>query len=217
MERVLVFLVIVWGVGVAQYYPYCTVPQWEGYQSTYGGIFREGQVVLDEMLTRVAYDLNNTRLALFTSGTTGGVSRKIDYIYNYQERILYTIEGPTCTKTPLTEPFKKQCTPKGAVMTWGKTWLGGAGPNDELWILGFTGQLNNISYHISFNQFPVVPVFETLMGEVDGVSLYQNSNFMNVTVGIKDPAVFNPPPSCKAVDVEPPDSSTRRSHGILTL
>ncbi|XP_046578933.1 mammalian ependymin-related protein 1-like [Haliotis rubra] len=182
-----------------------------------GGIFREGQVTLDELLTRIAYDQNNTRLALSTSGTTGGVYHKVDFIYNYTERILYTIEGGNCIKTPLTQPFERLCTPKDAVMTWGKTWLGGAGPNDELWILGFTGQLNNISYHMSFSQFPIIPVFETLIGDINGDPMYQNSNFMNVTVGIQDPAVFTPPPLCKAVDVKPPDSSTRRSHGILKI
>ncbi len=72
-------------------------------------------------------------------------------------------------------------------MTWGKTWLGGAGPNEVLWILGFTGKEDGVSYHMSLNQFPMVPVFETLIGDINGGMLVHTVlSCVHVTIGVQN-------------------------------
>ncbi|XP_067672806.1 mammalian ependymin-related protein 1-like [Haliotis asinina] len=208
--RSLIFTCMVTASTCSLPFDWCTPPQWEAVQSTLHGVFKNGVPNMEASSLKISYDQNHSRIA--TTQTQDGQSPKVKKIYDYTQKTLYVIENDTCRKALLNETFRKACIPRDANFSWDKTRYGMDYEN-SVWIQEFRGTEDGISYILQ-TTYDHMPVFETIYGTLNGAYILSNSAFVNTTIGIKNPDVFIPPPSCKGANDEP---AVPRRPGFMTF
>ncbi|XP_060075890.1 ependymin-related protein 1-like [Ylistrum balloti] len=111
-----------------------------------------------------------------------------------QQGVQYTIQNDVCRKSPLTTPMAPDCTPADATF---KPVLLGTG-NSTL-----KGRMYNyIAEGVNMTIFATedcIPFSETLYGHAGpyGMDYWMTMGFSALTIGIKDPSVFDVPASCR--------------------
>ncbi|XP_071111053.1 mammalian ependymin-related protein 1-like [Haliotis cracherodii] len=191
-------------------FEWCSPPQWEAIQGTLRGVFKDDIPHMEASNLKISYDLNHSRIA--TTQLQDGDSPEVKKIYDYTQKTLYVIENNACRRVLLNETFRKACIPQDAYFSWDKTRYG-LDYNNAVWIQEFRGSEAGISYILQ-TTYDHMPVFETIYGDRDGEYVFSNSAFVNTTLGIKNPDVFTPPPSCKGANYEPP---VPRRLGFMTF
>ncbi|KAK6185406.1 hypothetical protein SNE40_007649 [Patella caerulea] len=185
----------------------CTPEQWEGTEGLLGGYYRWFRPSLISSGSRVAYDGMGKRVAAVSSVQTKRGRFLVRVIENFSEGTLYMINlsRKKCRKLPLEREFRKACIPDRAKLM-SESYIG-AGDN-TLGISGYALRIDNKKKRALLDAFVTVttegciPVSETLTGSVRGVSFLDIIGYVNVTAGIEDEKVFDPPSYC---DDEPTD------------
>ncbi|ESO90789.1 hypothetical protein LOTGIDRAFT_233583 [Lottia gigantea] len=181
----------------------CTPDQWEGYQGIIGGYARFIKKGAVYGYTKVSYDAKNERIAAVANMTRDGKNHAIRVIEDYQNGKIYIIslKKNWCKTLTTKRSFKKACVPKSAVKI-GEFYQG-------------TGlrKLTQVAYYYEHKSFfnvvrstfdltkkGCIPTNEVISGRVKGVNFMDVVGFSDITAGIKDPAVFNPPESCNKTE-----------------
>jgi len=167
----------------------CTPPAWEGYEFNYD-IQRNFRALFN-----ISYDATNERVRVYAFANVDGRENRIETIAVFSSKTLYEIDhvANRCRKLTINTPFEPDCLPTNHTLelkgTIGITLpvsiyrvVAGAGPEEVVGTVTLTTTGN-------------VPVSALTFSRRDGLD---HSEYIDITGGIKNPAVFTPPAICNA-------------------
>ncbi len=201
----------------------CTPKQWEGFQIASGGyVGRLGRPGEKNGYYQVSYDATNKKVAVSGNFTRRDKVRPFKTIYDFKEdnsidgrgHLIFP-EEETCTSFPLRKEFREACIPDTA--TYGGSSYFGVGENMlnvKAYEVKREGRGADVSAVVFVTSDGCVPVVENVWGSVRRVSFFGSVNFLQLTAGIQDPAVFSPPEYCEEGTVEMLDE-LQTQYGIL--
>lgn len=177
--------------------PCCSPDQWEGYQFSFDERehFRAG--------LNVSYDYTNKRLRVLIEERTPNNKKKIlEAISLYNNNTMYLIDhtSNTCTSEQLNESMIQDCVPKDAVLETSPV-LGGS-LKTNLYRFSRTDHDEDVDFIEVRTQDNCFPVDVFAASNRFGVD---ENFFWDITLGIKDPSVFNIPPICKKTNSDDVD------------
>ncbi|XP_005098796.1 ependymin-related protein 1 [Aplysia californica] len=202
----------------------CTPDQWEGYEGSsagYAKFFKKGAVVEHAY---VAYDYTNRRSAVFLSYINGDYENKFQIVTRYEEddndkeRRMYFVDEKKnkCWTKKLEREFHKACIPKDA-KEHGSYYLGLKGGFKVRSFDVAKGPIYAFVTVADLDNDLCVPVLEQLSGKLRRISFIQDTQFVDLTPGIKNATVFDVPKQCD--EAEETDelfaASVERDHFIL--
>ncbi|XP_064595528.1 ependymin-related protein 1-like [Liolophura sinensis] len=194
--RVLLLLATVLA-GVTAQAPCCFPAQWEAFAGILEGYYLPSTDTPGEVegYDWVSYDYVNKRLmsnlSLVTDNDTPirGV-----VIIDFKKGRRYDIFGNNCTSKIYKGDIPKNCVPDNANST-GPSYFGAG--NNKLVFNSFQFLYNNLPVFMTFTQRDCIPVSETVIGGIaPGIKGFVGITYTGLTVGIKDPRVFEPPKDC---------------------
>ncbi|XP_071110916.1 uncharacterized protein [Haliotis cracherodii] len=178
-------------------YDICTPFQWEGLQFVVTGTEEAGRPITIQNTIQFSFDANNSRIAASTSGFQDGHQFQKDFLFLYQQKTVYVIEEERCHAEYLVNDFPPHCLPSNFNWTWWRTWYGFPKMGDQLWLFGYDGHVNDLNYHVQLFLEFMTPASQQIFGTYNNETIFQTSEIVNTTRGIKNPDVFTPPSSCK--------------------
>ncbi|XP_033732477.1 uncharacterized protein LOC117321950 [Pecten maximus] len=170
----------------------CCVPkQWEAIEGIITGIDERGKGNLEEGTVAFSYDAIGQRIAagyrVFYDHKE--VSGKI--IMDFDRKRQYIISKGKCQIAYLKEPFRESCIPDDITPY---VYSIGVGDN-SMTLKSYRVRIDEITATISVAD-GCVPVGEVMSGQVKGVNFLETIGYTNLTAGIQDMSVFEPPPIC---------------------
>lgn len=170
----------------------CVPDQWEGILASTDREFdlTGGQAGSMDNNLYVSYDFRSKRFAM-TDLKTGNKA-----IADYRKGYKYVIRHETCQAIRTAEDMRQMCLPEHAEFM-GEFSFGTDIPVD-LW--QFTGPYN-VSMKTTVVQQNCVPLTEEVYMTKGAYASLTSSTYLDVTLGIKDESVFEPPFNC-AVDAQ---------------
>ncbi|XP_046379155.1 uncharacterized protein LOC124150983 isoform X1 [Haliotis rufescens] len=180
----------------------CAPNQWEGIQAVVTGTEEAGTLTVTQSTSRFAFDANNTRIAASTSGSRNGSLFKKDFLFLYQQRRVYIMDGGRCRAQQLLHDFPSPCLPRNFNSTWGMMWDGFVTSTDKLFMFEFEGAVGDLYCHVQVLAYTKLPVFMQQTGTVNTAPVFRTTAYTNSTLGIKNPDVFTLPSVCKTAEVE---------------
>ncbi|KAK7468003.1 hypothetical protein BaRGS_00036781 [Batillaria attramentaria] len=163
---------------------YCVPEAWQGGRaSTIGTVSTStGESSVKRTIGNVIYSAKLKKMIVNEYGWMGG--KYVMYLFDWPAKLMYTLTGDvhrTCTKTPLTTPFKPQCVPvyilfgvdslepsvvaDNSNMTMLKSYYG-VGKNTQF-AMELSGIQQGVFYRVSMT-YDRVPIFEELWGTQNG-------------------------------------------------
>ncbi|KAK3093412.1 hypothetical protein FSP39_015267 [Pinctada imbricata] len=145
---------------------------------------------------RLSYDETNKRERKIAEIEEGSTRSFYDVLSLHNEGKEYTLDLRTrkCNVTTLTRPFFYRGVLPGSTFQY-LSEIGASGvPYESTIVAGFAGNSSTGSeHHVSIVSYPsCVPIQNQHFRGND----YEESNYYNITIGIRDPAVFIPPEEC---------------------
>ncbi|XP_060557202.1 uncharacterized protein LOC132717685 [Ruditapes philippinarum] len=185
---------------------YCCYPdQWEAVEGLMAGsVDDEGHATITNGYVTVSYDAKNQRIYGVDTITTGSVTKVYTFLQLFTEGVQYLIVNKTCTRAKLGAWNNQNCIPDNATLTNQYR----LGLNQSIMINDYTYSISNLTYIVSVENKSCAPVVEYNFGDLNGAQLMTGVGVQGITVGIKDPSVFDVPAICKQA---PHDQSTLRS------
>ncbi|XP_067672843.1 uncharacterized protein [Haliotis asinina] len=183
-------------VANAYIYDVCVPYQWEGIQAVVTGTEEAGTLTVTQSTSRFSFDANNSRIAASTSGSQDGSEFQKGFLFLYQQRRVYIIDGGRCRAYQLIQHFPSPCLPQNFSWSWDVTWEG------FLDIYEFVGPVHDLYFHVQVLSASNIPITMQQTGTVDNGPVFRTSTYANVTLDIKNPDVFTLPSICKAAEVE---------------
>ncbi|XP_048251819.1 mammalian ependymin-related protein 1-like [Haliotis rufescens] len=178
-------------------YQICGPLQWEGVQFVVTGTEEAGRPTMIQSTTKFSFDANNSRIAASTSGFQDGLQFQKDFLFLYQQKTVFVIEEGKCHAENLVNDFPPHCLPSNFTCMFARTWYGFETKDDELLLYGYAGHVDDLNYHVQlFIEF-VTPASQQILGNYNDHPIFQTSEIVNTTRGIKNPDVFTLPASCK--------------------
>ncbi|XP_067658867.1 ependymin-related protein 1-like [Haliotis asinina] len=189
----------------------CSPDKWEGYQFTYGefaqkrGSLLAGKPAFKTGSIQVSYDAADQKVAKYGNYTNNGQIVKFKSINDYKAgRGYYILPAQRiCSSFQLGGQFQPACVPDNAVDQG--PFAFGVGDN-RLDMQGY--QVNSrkngddVTTVVTVTQDGCIPVVENMWGTRRGRTFFSNVGFNDLTVGIKDSSVFQPPDYCEEGPVE---------------
>ncbi|XP_060074738.1 uncharacterized protein LOC132554435 [Ylistrum balloti] len=170
----------------------CCVPkQWEALEGIVTGIDEHGRDNLEEGTVLVAYDAISQRFAADYKVYYGEKHYGGKIILDFARERQYIISKGKCEIAILKDPFRESCIP-GEIKPY--VYTIGVGENImelKSYQVDYAGIKASIS--VTGN---CVPVGEVLSGQVNGMNFLETIGYTNLTVGIRDESVFEPPAIC---------------------
>ncbi|XP_048251888.1 uncharacterized protein LOC124150982 [Haliotis rufescens] len=195
--------VVLWSLtSVVNGYYICAPYQWEGIQAVVTGTEVAGTLTVIQSTTRFSFDVNNTRIAASTTGSRNGGLFKKDFLFLYQQRRVYIMDGGRCRAQQLLHDFPSPCLPQKFTFSGGIMLFGLPDSTNNLHILGFKGDVGDLYCHVQASYETHIPVTMQQTGTVNNAPVFRTTNYANVTMGIKNPDVFTLPSICKTAEVE---------------
>jgi hypothetical protein len=179
----------------------CTPPQWEGFSTSW---YPELKTLA---MANTSYDFDNKKLAIdvkkwvWSDDDSECSSKSYSMIFRFDKKKAYFFhdreDGKNCTVKDLDLDFEEWCVPKDA-RSMGPFTVG--------------GKLEINGYHFNFSSHDGSTTWMYFESTKDGIPVtaeYGNahaagvSEFYDITGGIDDPEVFNPPDFCDNVQPSP--------------
>ncbi|KAL4239889.1 hypothetical protein ACF0H5_000689 [Mactra antiquata] len=181
----------------------CLPEQWEGMQGFQtGSLDDQGHTAITLGSVGTSYDATNKRVRLVENIISGGNSQEFTILQLFNQNVQYNIKNQTCTSSRA-PAWTENCIPDTATMT-GKYRLG---LNQSIEVTGYVWTQGNVSIGLDVTD-GCVPITQGTQGEVSGVQFMSGTSVLGITVGIKDPSVFDVPAICKhphvSIDPNPP-------------
>ncbi|XP_064595285.1 uncharacterized protein LOC135461927 [Liolophura sinensis] len=173
----------------------CTPDQWEGYLGEIAGSVVSGTTHLITGNISISYDYTNTKMATSSYLVIDGKNQDVTVIMDYQKKMMYTIIGTQCTTSQLTGDMMKLCVPDNAMPSGKFTYGAGSTTLDAMAYLVPAGPDSTVYVTTTVGN-PCVPIGEVLYGTPNKIPTVQTMGYYNISPGIKDPQIFNPPSSC---------------------
>ncbi|XP_064595055.1 uncharacterized protein LOC135461761 [Liolophura sinensis] len=140
-------------------------------------------------------DYTNKKMAIVSLTDEGGEHRWGKTIYDFANKKQYVISEDKCTVYPVTFKMTSPCIPASATYL-GSSYLGGSSRiSFDSWSYMLPEYMSNIT--ISVSQDDCTPLVEEVKSQKGNFQSIMIGAFASFTLGIKDPNVFVPPPSCK--------------------
>ncbi|XP_071098340.1 ependymin-related protein 1-like [Haliotis cracherodii] len=192
----------------------CTPDQWEGIAGSIVGTVTNGKSTSAQTTTSMSYDFTDMMLAATTTTMVDGMTLKNMTIIDYNKKLMYNFNEMTgdCAVTPVDQPFKKACIPDDAKQLG--NFYYGAGDN-MLQATSYMIKQDPFTAFVSFTATGCIPIAEVVYGDMGQTAIMSDTGFVNITPGIKDPSVFDPPESCQQAKMQHGHKSERR--GLLGL
>lgn len=188
-----VFAVLVVLAGVALTAEGCCTPdQWEGFVGEVVGVARKRSFrppSITALGMQLSYDATNSKI----ESTAYVRDKQIKHIVDFPDKKLYVVMDDRCKEFNFTRPFKKFCT-EGANKTGSMYYGVGDG---ALQADNYFGTTRNFVASATVTQDGCVPIGEVGWGKMRRDYVIFTVGYVNITSGIADPSIFNPPSSCK--------------------
>ena len=150
-----------------------------------------------EMWSHFAYDAMNERTRSMDIILINKTRDFYEILRLHRYSLEYRVDLKTkkCTIHPLTEPFRHIEIPRDAHLI-GEIYIGGSYPGEGVEVSMWNGTTPDKQgrWFGSFTTLGCIPVSVSFDVPRTG---FVHSNFYDVTLGISDPSIFNPPPECK--------------------
>ncbi|XP_071110939.1 uncharacterized protein [Haliotis cracherodii] len=202
MLGVAVVLALLTAVVNSDIYNICTPYQWEGIEAVVTGTEEAGTLTVTQSTTRFSYDANNSRIAASTSGSRNGSLFQKDFLFLYQQRRVYIMDGGRCRAQQLLHDFPSPCLPQNFSWTWYVTWDGFPGMTGQLFIFEFVGAVGDLYCRVQVCANTRIPITMQQTGTVNNAPVFRTTTYANATQGFKNPDVFTLPSICKTAEVE---------------
>ncbi|KAK6185407.1 hypothetical protein SNE40_007650 [Patella caerulea] len=179
----------------------CVPPQWEGRQGSIIGSVNKGSTSVTNANYFMSYDETNQRVYYETEAETEGVTQYLKIIQNFAKGMQYVIDlqKQNCSSFPISQQFPKICLPADAQLA-GKIYFGiGTNRFDALSFTYYTHGTNVTVVGTPDDCIPVIDVLRVKDSSM-GTAQMTFTGFVDLTVGIRDPSIFNVPSICKQVD-----------------
>jgi len=173
----------------------CAPNQWEAMLNTVDREidWTEGAMMQRESMTRVHYDYNNRLFA--TVELDSGIKSIVDYNKGVKYSINIGINAQDvsgeCQTSPVHSAMVRMCLPDNARML--NEFRAGVDVPVSDWLVNLPG--NGTLRTTVLKKYCMPLTEETYMATSDYVSMV-SSMYVNVSFGIRDPSVFQPPEDC---------------------
>ncbi|XP_060075898.1 uncharacterized protein LOC132555565 [Ylistrum balloti] len=158
-----------------------------------------GKTMMQQTTIMMSNDAINKKTVSRTNTTVGNYSTTYSIeLKDYAEGMMYEVKNGVCTKTPLRGPFPDMCTPADATF---KPVLLGTG-NSTLTGRMYNYMIAGVSMTIFMTE-DCVPISEMLSGHAGPTDYWYTVGYSAMTLGIKDPSVFDVPASCRQLVSHP--------------
>ncbi|XP_064617927.1 ependymin-related protein 1-like [Liolophura sinensis] len=179
----------------------CTPDQWEGYIGELTGVaprFRRARVFASGI--EISYDYNNKKVAETVHFRFMNKSVSVGLIFDFGKQKMYRFleSRQKCKTRNLKATFRRFCIP-GTAQKLGSFYFG-AGRN-KLQVTSYRMAIPKMRCEVfaDVTSSGCIPVGETVIGAAGLFKKYMMEvGFANITPGIKDPSVFNPPDFCQS-------------------
>ncbi|KAL3876393.1 hypothetical protein ACJMK2_034243 [Sinanodonta woodiana] len=190
----------------------CPPDVWEGLEGLLAGSVQAGKPHLTK--GGLMLHLNNTGkiIAIEEDLFVDDHEIKLKIIQDYNRGTEYMIMDGKCTKKTL-EPWKPKCIPDDAQVVQ-NTYFGAG--SAMLAVKTYSFMEKGLQVYATATVSGCIPIVEVMSGTTaEGVSTVDVVEFSGITLGIKDPSVFNIPSICNSESVPfmhiPSTSRLRRS------
>lgn len=143
-----------------------------------------------------SYDAVQKRIySLFVKITRGVPAEPVITYFLFKQKVMYYFHPKirTCVKYPLRVPFQPIAVPKNATFI-SQMLIGSSASSDEGLLVNIWGLKSNVSYDsLTFTAHGCFPVSKLSDHKEAGWSI---ETFMNMTLGIRNPNIFQPPAEC---------------------
>ncbi|XP_002732737.1 ependymin-related protein 1-like [Saccoglossus kowalevskii] len=180
----------------------CPPKQFEGFIGSYGGsCSHQGQAGLLFSWGQVHYDYKKAMVAVEETVYVDKQQEHVQVIQDYANEVMYLIIGGNCTKSDLPDT-EIMCVPDSAVYVMTQEYGMGAMTVD---IYSYGSKLFGDAFfgQISVTRDKCIPMGVNLGINHPQASIVMSFGYANLTLGIKDPSVFDIPEICHHNDVIP--------------
>lgn len=169
----------------------CLAPgQWEGRWVQYDhSTGRNGRAA-------ISYDAPNQRLRVLQQHKRHTpCQRYFEFIYLYQTRVLFQIDQKTkeCAKLPLSQPWDPYDVPDNS--TFEDQYTVG-GPGDSVEVQEWSDRKPARQHETWVGVYTLKDCYPVLETYTMNSSVTTSTRFYDLRLGISDPQVFTPPPTC---------------------
>ncbi|XP_077987115.1 ependymin-related protein 1-like [Glandiceps talaboti] len=194
------YLLLLCLVSYSTAYVCCPPKQWESLLFQAGGYYlTSGQLGMIDIASAVHSDLKSQLVAAEQRVRQGGVTVDVKIIQDFGEHIQYAIQDGLCSKTALPGAMEDTaCIPDDAEnlgnLNYGLDSLDGTVYRVKR---DYPEANTSVSADISMTPKECIPIGENMVQNTPDIHLIVNVIYANVTLGIKDPSVFDVPEICK--------------------
>lgn len=205
MHSLVIFIALIGAAVAAAPKPCCTPKQWEGViELAEAKMIGRGKAAMNTsviVVASISYDYTNGRIRIDEDVYITGSSSKrtITIIGDFKKaKKVYSIFGGKCHTFSTTSAFPQACIPNNSTFLMGGV-LGGTLHYNTFAFIRKDGSLGAILDVSSNNCIPIAALaFEKAKINSKLYSEYFTAIIKNVTAGIKNKSVFNPPKLCKS-------------------
>ncbi|XP_030063636.1 mammalian ependymin-related protein 1 [Microcaecilia unicolor] len=148
----------------------------------------------------VSYDASQQRVRVLEE-KKGLVpcKRFFEYIYLYQETVMFQIEQVTkfCSKLPLNEPWDPYDIPDNSTYE-DQYYIGG--PEDQIFVQEWSDRKPARKYETWVGVYTLKDCYPVQETYTRNYSVTTSTRFFDIQLGISDPSVFTPPASCQVAE-----------------
>nr|XP_033786130.1 mammalian ependymin-related protein 1 [Geotrypetes seraphini] len=148
----------------------------------------------------VSYDASQQRVRVLEE-KKGLVpcKRFFEYIYLYQEEVMFQIEQVTklCSKLTLNEPWDPYDIPDNSTYE-DQYYIGG--PEDQIFVQEWSDRKPARKYETWVGVYTLKDCYPVQETYTRNYSVTTSTRFFDIKLGISDPSIFTPPASCQVAE-----------------
>ncbi|KAL3883285.1 hypothetical protein ACJMK2_029568 [Sinanodonta woodiana] len=176
----------------------CPPDAWEGVAGLMVGSVKDKNPHLTKGVLMLHLNTTSGMIAIEEELLVDGLKMKLKVIQDYNKKTEYVIKYGKCTKTALKSSIPR-CLPANATLVE-NTFLGAGFENVAVKIYRFS--VRGLEVYFTVTAYDCIPVVAIASGYIPDkkVSVLEVLEYSGITVGVKDPSVFDIPAICQPVE-----------------